>query len=184
MKDHPRTTLAMLLLASTLSVPLSAQTPETRGDREETEHWVAPRGEEIARVFEVDPATARDAMLAMLEEDGLPPFGEVTDKGFVTEFVPIPRGRFEGEVALPPPTSSLTYPILQPRSNKNGKHRVWVTIAAEEEGTRVGLVAEMYQNLQSLTGWARVDQTSNGSIEEHYLERLEQSLAAPPSEAD
>ena len=184
MKDHPRKTLAMLLLASTLSVPLSAQTAKTRGAQEETEHWVAPRGEEIARVFEVDPATARDAMLAMLEEDGLPPFGEVTDMGFVTEFIPIPRGRFEGEVALPSPNVSLTYPILQPRSNKNAKHRICVTIAEEEDGTRVGLVAEMYQNLQSFTGSARVEQTSNGAIEKHYLDRLEERLAAPPSEAD
>jgi hypothetical protein len=134
-------------------------------------------GEEIVRIVEADVDEARNALLEVLEEDAITPDGELLDMDFVTSFATIEPGKFEGDVARPVPPFSLLRPILQPRVPRRANYRLWVRIAKIDEGTRVGLVAEMYQRLYSLTGLANVEQTSTGTIEKHYLDRLEQRLA-------
>ena len=169
--------ISLLLMSGSAQVASQSATDEVA--EENLEVWVAPLGEEVSRDFHAILEEVREALLAVLEKAGIP----LEEKEMVTAWTSIDPETLGLDVAEPPPRFSATYPIPHRRNVVfNGNYRLLVRIVPGEDGSRVGLVAEIYEVLAIVVGRARVQRTSNGTIEKFFLDRLEQRLSPPKAQ--
>ena len=178
-----RERLALFLVISLLlmsgSAQVASQSATDEAAEENLEVWVAPLGEEISRDFHAILEEVREALLAVLEKAGIP----LEEKDMVTAWTSIGPETPASDVAEPTPPFSPTYPILQRKAVFNGNYRLLVRIVPGEDGSRVGLVAEIYEVLPTIDFIrVRVQRTSNGTIEKLFLDRLEQRLSPPKAQ--
>jgi len=129
----------------------------------------------------------REAMLALLKEDGLSIKEESRSTGtFVTDLVNFDTKKFGVDVSSPPPRANPGYPWLQSISVNNGRFGLeGRLVAAGPETTRLDLRALIevtaINTKKGAVSW--VPRYSNGTIEHFYFSRLGLKLL-PPSSSD
>jgi hypothetical protein len=126
----------------------------------------------------------RDAMVALLKEDGLSIKEENRTTGsFVTDLVSFDSKKFGVDVSSPPPRADPAYPWLQSIEVNNGRFGLeGKLVAAGPETTRLDLralieVTAIYTKKGTVSWLPRY---SNGTIEHFFFSRLGLKLLAPP----
>ena len=126
----------------------------------------------------------RDAMVALLKEDGLSIKDENRATGsFVTDLVNFDTKKFGVDVSAPPPRANPAYPWLQSISVNVGRFGLeGKLVAAGPETTRLDLRAliEVTALNTKKGGVVWIPRYSNGTIEHLYFSRLGLKLVAPP----
>ena len=126
----------------------------------------------------------REAMLAVLKEDGLSIKEESRGGTFVTDLVSFDTKKFGVDVSAPPPRANPAYPWLQSISVNNGRYGLeGKLVASGPETTRLDLRALIevtaINTKKGAVTW--VPRYSNGTIEHFYFSRLGLKLVPPPS---
>lgn len=127
----------------------------------------------------------REALLAMLKEDGLSIKEENRSNGtFVTDLVNFDSKRFGVDISIPPPRANAKYPWLQNIAVTSGRYGLEGKLSvAGPEVTRLDLKALIEVTAMNArkgtTAW--VPRFSNGTVERFYFSNLGMKLLATPT---
>jgi hypothetical protein len=135
---------------------------------------------EVAREFVADPPAVRTAFLALLQEEAFPLTPDSSGMEIVTEFTYFAANRFGHNVAMPPPKVSPTFPFYQMNNMVTGKARLRASIESNGTGSRVRVEALLLSPAVNRLTYESVEipRDSNGTIEKHFLDKLEERLSA------
>lgn len=132
------------------------------------------------REFSLDPVQIRQALLELLEVDGLKiqePTGE--EDILRTGLIEFGQEKFGENVSSLPPKASNEYPFFQDNQMKSGQFGLEVMIRDRGDGsTRIQLRALLEARAldRRSSHWRWVPRRSNGAIENSYFSRLTQKL--------
>ena len=134
--------------------------------------------------FNTSLEKVREAMLAVLKEDGLSIKEESRSTGtFVTDLVSFDTKKFGVDVSSPPPRANPSYPWLQSFQVTTGRFGLeGKLVAGGPVTTRLDLralieVTAIYTKTGNVSWFPRY---SNGTIEHFFFSRLGLKLLAPP----
>ena len=123
-----------------------------------------------------------------LAEEGWKVVREEPAKGIIlTDFLDFDREKFGPSVAIKPPRLSWDYAIYHRVILDVGRCRLKLSVRASGQGTRVSVAAVVEEHTfhRDLMKWFWASRESNGAIEIHVLDALEEALLEPvPTEPD